>query len=67
MDTTTQEVTTMSTTTECIANSDTSKGPEVPLWDCPCRECWRLEQDITDPEGQVTYAEWKDERGRKFR
>lgn len=39
------------------------------LWDCPCRECWRLEQDLID-HGNVfddraepeTYAEWKENR-----
>ena len=44
-------------------------GPEIPLWECPCWECWRLEmaciRDST-PEGEKpdtqTYQTWRDER-----
>lgn len=32
--------------TTCIANSDTTKGPEVPLWDCPCPDCTRMEWEL---------------------
>lgn len=56
-------------TATCIANSDTTKGPEVPLWECPCRECWELEQDVcsTLPEARQlglieSYKEWREAR-----
>jgi len=55
-------------TVGCIANSDTDIGPEVPLWDCPCRECWKLEREVVTndlahrPGEFPTYAEWRDER-----
>jgi len=32
---------------DCIANSDTTKGPEVPLWECPCAECVDLERQAS--------------------
>jgi len=35
---------------ECIANSDMSKGPEVPLWHCPCRTCTKLDWDALDDD-----------------
>lgn len=42
---------------ECIASD------KIPLWECPCRECWKLEQDIKfDDELGETYAEWRAER-----
>lgn len=37
----------------------------VPLWDCPCRECWTLEMDLVemlDPAEKVDYATWRAER-----
>ena len=34
----------------CVANSDTDKGPEVPLWECPCRECTRLDWEALDDD-----------------
>jgi hypothetical protein len=51
----------------CIANSDTTAGPEVPLWECPCRECWSLEMDLLGSfedmaDQRVPYATWRDER-----
>lgn len=45
---TTQEDT-MGTIT-CIANSDMSKGPEVPLWECPCGECTKLDWEALDED-----------------
>ena len=30
----------------CIANSDTSKGPEVPFYDCPCPDCTKMEWEL---------------------
>jgi hypothetical protein len=46
----------------CIANSNTSVGPEVTLWDCPCIECWRLAQDVTDECDRELYRDWRDDR-----
>lgn len=41
----------------CVASD------KIPLWECPCRACWRLEQDIKfDDELGETYAEWRAER-----
>lgn len=42
----------------CIVDDST------PLWDCPCRECWKLEMDLNKTLGgpQVTYSSWKGER-----
>jgi len=38
----------------------------VPLWECPCRECWELEMLLCDHLGiddqKVTYTEWRKER-----
>lgn len=34
---------------------------QTPLWECPCRECWKLETDLNksmDIETE-TYQEWK--------
>lgn len=42
----------------CIADDET------PLWECPCRECWKLEMeinDILDIPG-IAYDEWVRER-----
>jgi hypothetical protein len=39
-------------TITCIANSDMSKGPEVPLWHCPCPDCTRLDWEALDEEGR---------------
>jgi hypothetical protein len=60
---------------DCIANSDMSKGPEVPLWHCPCAECTRLDWDAMDDDMQADYGrlglyrhagfpEYWDDRGR---
>lgn len=43
---------------ECIAGTPHEVWGETPLWECGCRECWRLEMDITDSDDKVTYAEW---------
>lgn len=47
-------------TTTCIANSDPAKGPEVPLWHCPCRECTRLDWEALDDD-RPTLAEFRRE------
>ncbi len=60
--TTTEQPTVNPNRPACIANSDTSVGPEVTLWDCPCINCWRLAQDITDESDRELYREWRDER-----
>ena len=33
----------MKTEIKCIANGDTTKGPEIPLWECACKECTHIE------------------------
>ena len=42
---------------ECVANSDTSKGPEVPFYYCPCAECtrmeWKLGIEMDGPTGSL--------------
>ena len=46
---------------ECRANPGNDRAKEVPLWECPCRECWALEcATYDDPEmgKPPTYAEW---------
>lgn len=34
-----------------------------PLWECPCRECWKMEQDLLKSSDDTihmvqTYPEW---------
>lgn len=50
---------------DCIANSDPSKGPEVPLWECPCRECTQLDWEA-DEETQRLYGTIKRFRQDRF-
>lgn len=42
----------MKTEIKCIANGDTTKGPEVPLWECACKTCthmeWKVECDYEE-------------------
>jgi len=52
----------MTTQTECRVSAD--KTGQTPLWECPCRECWRLERDINrslDIETEI-YTQWKADR-----
>lgn len=46
----------------CIANPGNDGEKEVTLWDCPCIECWRLAQDVTDECDRELYREWRDDR-----
>lgn len=46
----TKQATTTRASAKCIANSDPAKGPEVPLWECPCRECTRLDWEALDDD-----------------
>lgn len=45
---------------ECLVVS--SRG-RTPLWECPCRDCWRMEQRLNEgmdiEDERVTYQEWK--------
>ena len=47
---------------ECAVAAD--KTGQTPLWDCPCRECWKLEQDLNDMLDipKEKYSEWKADR-----
>lgn len=40
---------------DCIANSDMTKGPEVPLWECPCRECTHMEWKVVCENSESIY------------
>lgn len=43
---------------ECVC---VPSGGRIPLWECPCRECWKLQTDLNksmDIETE-TYQEWK--------
>jgi len=51
----------------CRANSDTTLGPEIPLWECPCRECWKLEMELLGSfddmkDQRVSWRVWRKER-----
>ena len=46
----TKQSTTPRASAKCIANSDMAKGPEVPLWECPCRGCTRLDWEALDDD-----------------
>jgi hypothetical protein len=35
------------TTIACIANNGANGEREVPLWDCPCAVCTRMEWELT--------------------
>ena len=44
-------------------NSGSNGEAEVPLWECPCRECWALEQGAIHScdemeDSRETYSEW---------
>jgi len=46
-----------------------ASGTRIPLWECPCWECWRIEMELIrnmTEEGQKpdtqTYQTWRDER-----
>lgn len=51
-------------------NNGSNGEPEVPLWECPCRECWKMEQDIIadmgghpdDIPARETLKEWAEAR-----
>ena len=47
---------------ECAVAAD--KTGQTPLWDCPCRECWKLEQDLNDMLDieREAYNQWKADR-----
>ena len=40
----------MPTSPACVANSDMSKGPEVPLWECPCSWCTKMDWEALDDD-----------------
>ncbi len=54
---------------ECIANSDTTKGPEVLVYECPCAACTKLDYQVSviydDPsrpeldDGEITLAAFR--------
>ena len=47
----------------CIANPDTTVGPEVTLYECPCRECWRMAQEANDDDTpRDLYRNWRADR-----
>lgn len=47
----------------CIANNGENGETEIPLWECPCRECtkmdWELARDMGDEPG--TLKAWRQE------
>jgi hypothetical protein len=54
--TTYRNATTGDVVIDCIANSDMSKGPEVPLWECPCAVCTRMDWDCLDDDMKSDYG-----------
>lgn len=52
----------MTTTPECICTKgETVNGREIPLWECPCAECTRLEWEITrdNDDTGLTLQQWR--------
>lgn len=41
---------------DCIANNGSNGWPEVPLWECPCRECTKLDWDACDDTTRSDYG-----------
>lgn len=40
----------------CIANNGANGEPEVPLWECPCRECTKLDWEALDDDDKSSYG-----------
>ena len=40
----------------CIANNGADGEPEVPLWECPCAECTKMDWDACDDETRSDYG-----------
>lgn len=38
----------------CIANNGTDGSPEVPLWECPCATCTKIEWETLDEDEGIT-------------
>jgi len=45
------------TTITCVANNGDNGEPEVPLWECPCRECTKLDWEASDSDESL--ATWR--------
>lgn len=41
---------TVKTAPECVANNGANGEPEVPLWECPCRFCTKMDWDALDDD-----------------
>lgn len=39
---------------QCIANNGSNGEPEVPLWECPCKECTRLDWEMADDDRSLS-------------
>lgn len=48
----------MSAKITCIANPGNDGAKEVPLWECPCRECTKLDWEALDDE-RPSLAAWR--------
>ena len=47
---------------DCIANSDSDRGPEVPLWECPCPTCTHMEWELQQSDGATPKQRLRDFR-----
>jgi hypothetical protein len=44
---------------KCIANNGSNGEPEVPLWECPCRECSRLDWEALDDDDRPSLQSFR--------
>ena len=58
---------------KCIANNGSNGQPEVPLWECPCAECTKLDWEALDDDRPTLaqhrhdgFPEAWDAKGRKI-